>query len=83
MMKFEKKICFDFNVKISMRIAIEYFDKALKIRQFYINALAYKGNSLRCLGKYDEAIECFIKGLDKCPNHVECQIGCSILEELL
>lgn len=50
------------------REAISYFDKALKINPYHVNALTNKGHSLGNLGRYKEAINCYDKVLEINPK---------------
>ncbi|XRO77404.1 tetratricopeptide repeat protein [Methanocaldococcus sp. 16A] len=43
--------------------ALEYFDKAIQLNPFYRDAYFNKALALRILGRYDEARECFFRGL--------------------
>ncbi|WP_048056466.1 tetratricopeptide repeat protein [Methanocaldococcus fervens] len=39
--------------------ALEYFNKAIKLNPFYIDAWFNKALALRILGRYEEARKCF------------------------
>ncbi|AAB98572.1 TPA: tetratricopeptide repeat protein [Methanocaldococcus jannaschii] len=43
--------------------ALEYFNKAIELNPFYRDAWFNKALALRILGRYEEARECFFRGL--------------------
>lgn len=47
--------------KVSLKMP--YYDKALKIDPNFFEALNNKGNALRQIGKYNDAIKCFEKAI--------------------
>ncbi|HDZ19621.1 hypothetical protein LCGC14_0813490 [marine sediment metagenome] len=50
--------------------AVVYFSKALELRNDYIMMWINKGESLRELGRNNEAIECFDQALKLDPTHI-------------
>ena len=48
--------------------AITYFDRALKLRPEYTDAISKKGYALYLKGKYSEAEECYDKALELSPD---------------
>lgn len=52
-------------------VAIELFDRVLKLKPDYAEAHANRGNVLRCLARFTEALECYNRAIELKPNFPE------------
>lgn len=55
--------------------AIQAYDRALKVNDSYLAALAGKGEALWKIGEYNDSIQSFGKALDLDPNYVRAWVG--------
>ena len=52
-------------------VAVELFDRALKLKPDYAEAHANRGNVLRCLARFKEALECYDRAIELNPYFAE------------
>ncbi|GAA5149624.1 tetratricopeptide repeat protein [Prosthecobacter algae] len=52
-------------------VAVELFDRALKLKPDYAEAHANRGNVLRCLARFEEALECYHRATELKPVFAE------------